>query len=143
MRIATRFSIAVHILAILGMELSSEPTSEYMAGSIGVNPVVVRNIIGMLKRAKLVRTSQGVKGAQLAKPLDRVSLLDVYKAVQCDEELFAIHRNPNPECPAGAQIQATLEGICLKAQNALEKELGTVSVEELVRRLKTKKRSSF
>jgi DNA-binding IscR family transcriptional regulator len=53
-----------------------------MAGSIGVNPVVVRNVTGMLKRAGLVRTQQGVAGTWLARPLSKVTLLDVYRAVE-------------------------------------------------------------
>jgi DNA-binding IscR family transcriptional regulator len=48
MRIANRFSIGVHILSLLGALRDAEHTSEWMAGSIGVNPVVVRNVTGML-----------------------------------------------------------------------------------------------
>src|SRR5579884_4267870 len=98
MRIATRFSIAIHILTLLGFEEGESPTSEWMAGSIGVNPVVVRNILGMLRRAGLVHSQQGVAGARPSRPLDQITMLDVYRAVEEGGPLFAIHSHPNPAC---------------------------------------------
>ncbi len=105
MRIASRFAIGIHVLSLLGSNPEAENTSEWMAASIGVNPVIVRNVTGMLRRAGLVNTRQGVAGTQVARPLAEITLLDVYRAVEAvDEgELFAFHPNPNPRCPVGAQ----------------------------------------
>ena len=75
MRIATRFSIAVHVLATLRMALAAEPTSESMAESVGVNPVTVRNVTGMLRRAGLVSSRRGKAGTHLAKRLDAITLM--------------------------------------------------------------------
>lgn len=135
MRIATRFSIGVHILSILGSDLFDEPTSERMAGSIGVNPVVVRNVTGMLRRAGLVSSSQGVAGARLARPLAGITLLDVYHAVEVDVDLFAIHENPHPDCPVGARIQGTLEAVFTDAQRAMETRLAATTMDLVVERL--------
>jgi DNA-binding IscR family transcriptional regulator len=132
MRIATRFSIAVHILSILGSDLTAEPTSEFMAGSIGVNPVVVRNVTGMLRRAGLVESSQGKAGAFLAKPLASITLLDVYRAVEADTELFAMHRNPHPQCPVGHGIQGALETEFSEAQRAMEHRLAATTMDQIV-----------
>lgn len=132
MRIATRFSIAVHILSLLGTDLPQEPTSEFLAGSIGVNPVVVRNVIGMLKRAGLVLASQGRAGASLAKPLEEVSLLDVYRAVEVGDDLFAIHGNPHPECPVGRNIQGALDSVFTDAQRALENRLAATTLRDVL-----------
>lgn len=115
-----------------------ENTSEWMAGSIGVNPVIVRNVTGMLRRAGLVTTRQGVAGTQLAKPLREITLLDVYRAVDAVEEgdLFAVHPNPNPQCPVGANIQTTLEGVFAEAQRAMETRLAETTMEAVVQQLK-------
>ena len=135
MRIANRFSIAVHILSLLGALRDAEHTSEWMAGSIGVNPVVVRNVTGMLRRAGLVRTQQGVAGTRLARPLSEVSLLDVYRAVEEEGSIFSVHPRPNPRCPVGARIQGTLSEVFGEAQGALERKLAGISLEAVVRKL--------
>jgi Rrf2 family protein len=135
MRIANRFSIAVHILSLLGTIEDAEHTSEWMAGSIGVNPVIVRKISGMLRRAGLVRTSQGVAGAQLARPLSDITLLDVYRAVEPDGALFSVHPRPHPKCEVGSKIQGTLEKVFGEAQDALEAKLAATTMQQLVREM--------
>ncbi len=137
MRIANRFSIAVHILSLLGVLRDTEHTSEWMAGNIGVNPVVVRNVTGMLRRAGLVRTQQGVPGTRLARPLSQITLLDVYRAVEDEASVFSVHPRPNPKCPVGSRIQETLSGVFTSAERAMQANLAAVTVGQLVRRLKS------
>lgn len=135
MRIANRFSIAVHILSLLGALREGEHTSECMAGSIGVNSVVVRNITGMLRRAGLVRTQQGVAGTRLPRPLSQITLLDVYRAVEEDTSVFSVHPRPNPKCPVGSRIQQTLGQIFANAEHAMHAKLEGVTLDHVVRRL--------
>ncbi len=137
MRIAYRFSIAVHILSLLGAFRDAEHTSEWMAGSIGVNPVVVRNITGMLRRAGLVRTHQGVSGTRLARPLSEISLLDVYRAVEDEKSVFSIHPRPNPNCPVGSRIEGTLRAVFTEAETAMETKLEAITVERVIQKLKS------
>jgi DNA-binding IscR family transcriptional regulator len=136
MRIANRFSIGVHILSLLGALRDAQHTSEWMAGSIGVNPVVVRNVTGLLRRAGLVRTQQGVAGTRLARPLSEITLLDVYRAVEGEASVFSIHPRPNPKCPVGARIEVTLGEVFGKAESAMQAELAAISVEQVVRKLR-------
>ena len=136
-RIANRFSIGVHILSLLATLPDAEHTSEWMAGSIGVNPVVVRNVTGMLRRAGLVRTQQGVAGAQLARPLSKVTLLDVYRAVEDEASLFSVHPRPNPKCPVGARIERTLREVFAEAEDAMHGKLAGITLAQVVRRLGT------
>jgi DNA-binding IscR family transcriptional regulator len=136
MTVASRFAIAVHVLTLLDSDVREPYTSEWMAGSIGVNPVVVRNVTGMLRRAGLVTTQQGVPGANLCHRLQDITLLDVFRAVESDREIFAIHARPNPACPIGARIQATLERFFGSAQQAMERELASTTLEDVVRDLR-------
>lgn len=112
-----------------------EHTSGWMAGSIGVNPVIVRNITGMLRRAGLVKTSQGVAGTQLARSLSDITLLDVYRAVEPDGTVFSVHPRPHPGCEVGAKIQGTLEAVFGEAQRAMEAKLAATSMQQLVRKM--------
>lgn len=132
MRTANRFAIAVHILTLLGALGDEHNTSEAMAASIGVNPVIVRNVTGMLRRANLVITQQGIAGTTLARTPAEISLLDVYRAVEPDVELFSIHARPNPKCPVGAKIEDTLQHHFAEAQKAMEDRLAEITVAQVV-----------
>src|SRR4029079_3118805 len=125
-----RFSIGVHILSLLGALRDAEHTSEWMAGSIGVNPVVVRNVSGMLRRAGLVRTQQGVAGTWLARPLSEITLLDVYRAVEDETSLFSVHPHPTPKCPVGARIEETLSDAFAEAEDAMHAKLAHITMQQ-------------
>ena len=134
MKISSRFTVAVHILSLVAIERNELCTSEWIAESVNTNPVVIRRVIGKLRDAGLVQVRRGLGGATLQKPLDEITLLDVYRAVEVVEEgeLFQMHEKPNPNCPVGANIGAVLELILLRAQEAMESVLREITMEELV-----------
>ncbi|MFC5403361.1 Rrf2 family transcriptional regulator [Cohnella soli] len=134
MQISSRFSIAVHVLSLLAISPSAHHTSEWIAGSVGTNPVIIRRVIGQLKKAGLVNVRAGSGGATLVRGLSDIRLLDVYRAVDVVEEgqLFHMHDEPNPQCEVGANIEAVLRLLFGKAQAAMEAVLADVTLEELV-----------
>ena len=131
--ISNRFAVAVHILSLLEINKEERVTSEFIAGSVNTNPVVIRRIIGLLNKAGLVRTNAGVAGATIARPVEQITLLDIYRAVQTDaqEELFAIHDKPNPDCGVGRHIQGSLEAAFTEAQLAMEQKLSSMTLEQI------------
>lgn len=137
MQIASRFAIAVHIMTLLGTFPEESLTSEWMAGSIGVNSVIVRNVIGMLRRAGLVTTRKGTAGAFFALPLTQITLLDIYRAVGMKDDLFSLHTRPNPNCPVGGNIQGSLENVFTKAQHEMEAQLAGTTIAQIVREIKS------
>ena len=143
MRTANRFAIAIQSLCLLGCIEEGEATSEWMAESIGVNPVVVRNILGRLRRAGLVRTQQGAAGAHLTRLPTDITLLDVYNAVEEEGTLFGRHAHPNPHCPVGTQIPLMLDNIFGSAQQTLEDYLASVTLAQVVTELRTTSTTSF
>src|SRR4051794_7445059 len=140
MKISSRFTVAVHILSLVAIERNELCTSEWIAESVNTNPVVIRRVIGKLRDAEIVQVRRGIGGATLQKPLDQISLLDVYRAVEVVEkgELFQMHEKPNPNCPVGANVGAILELILLRAQEAMESVLGEITMDELVKVLAKK-----
>lgn len=140
MKISSRFSVAVHILSLLSINSTEHCTSEWIAGSVNTNPVIIRRVLGQLKKAGLVHVRSGTGGASLAKDLEQITLLDVYRAVEVVEEghLFHIHEQPNPQCPVGANIQFVLELILTRAQSAMEDILDGVTMSQLVTDLRQK-----
>ena len=62
-----------------------------------------------------------------------ITLRDVYCAVECEGQLFALHHEkPNPRCPVGRNIQAVLERATTAAQGALERELGERTLADVL-----------
>ncbi|MCG7408158.1 Rrf2 family transcriptional regulator [Paenibacillus sp. ACRRX] len=134
MKISSRFSVAVHILCLLALERSQLLTSDWIAGSVNTNPVVIRRLTGKLKQAGLVQVRPGTGGATLLKEPEQITLLDIYRAVEVVEEgeLFHMHEQPNPDCFVGANIQSVLEGILVSAQAAMERVLAEIPLSALV-----------
>jgi DNA-binding IscR family transcriptional regulator len=135
MSISSRFAVGIHILALIEINKDGVSSSEFLAGSVNTNPAVIRKIMGMLKKAGLIEVHPGIAGAKLAKERSDITLLDVYTAVNVvqDKELFSLHENPNPECPVGRNIQNTIEPLFSTAQLAMEKVLGSVTLEDVVK----------
>ncbi|HEM2804430.1 Rrf2 family transcriptional regulator [Streptococcus suis] len=139
MQISSRFTIASHILVLLALEGEKEKqTSTSIAGSVGVNPVIIRNILSQLKEAGLVEVARGVGGARLAQGPDQITLLHVYQAVELFGEkgqLFAFHEQPNPFCQVGRNIHPLLDSRLENAQSALENELAKTRLVDLLAEL--------
>ncbi len=139
MQITSRFTIAVHIICALEYFGDSETvTSNFLAGSVGANPVIVRNVMGNLKEAGIISISQGKTGIHLAKDPAEISFYDVYKAVDCvgEEGLFRFHENPNPDCPVGKNIHKALGGKLMDVQKSMEDELRRIRIADVSFQLK-------
>ena len=126
----SEYSIAVHVLSLLNQQ-GTPKSSEHLAGSVGVNPVVIRNVTGLLRRGGLLETRRGVTGARLTRPAEQISLLEVYRAVQAPESVLKVHQKPNPNCPVGARIQCVLDDVFGQAQAAMEAELARVKLSDV------------
>lgn len=126
MQVSTKFTIAIHLLvATRYFGDSRKVTSRFLAGSIGCNPVVVRNIMSQLERAGIISARRGSGGISLERPLSEVTFLDVYRAVETngDGDLFRFHENPNPDCPVGGKIHLALDGELRGVQESFEEDL--------------------
>ncbi len=135
MQITSKFTIAVHIItAIDFFKDTQKVTSTFLAGSVGANPVIVRNVMGMLKDAGIIAISQGKSGMTLAKPLDKITFYAIYKAVGAIHEagLFHFHETPNIQCPVGRNIHKAVDGKLVKVQQALEEALKHITMAEVV-----------
>ena len=136
MQISSRFTIAVHIFMCIHIfEKDHKITSDFLADSIQVNPVVIRRLLSQLKAAGLVRVQRGSGGASMAKPLDQITFLDIYRAVDCVEEgaLFHFHENPNPNCPVGRNVHRVLDGRLKQIQGAMEREMAGITLESVMK----------
>jgi len=135
MQISSRFTIAVHIFACMEYFGGKEKiTSDFLSKSVNVNPVIIRNIMSQLREAGLVNVARGTGGITLAKKAEDITLLDVFNAVESLDEgkLFHFHENPSQACPVGRNIHAILDQKLDRVQNAMEKELASVTVADIM-----------
>ena len=133
MQFSSRLPIAVHILlAIVEFEGKNKTTSVFLAGSVNVNPVIIRNTLGQLKAAGLITVKAGEGGSALAKKPEDISLMDIFEAVEKEEELFHFHENPNPECPVGRNVHAVLDKRLLSIQEAMKQEMKSITLQSLI-----------
>ena len=135
MQISSRFTIAVHVLiCIETFKDKFKTTSDFLASSVNVNPVVIRRILQQLKKAGIVEVKRGSGGADLAGKPEDITLLDVYTAVESVEEgqLFHFHENPNPQCPVGRNIHNILDDRLKKIQDAMEAQMRSVTIRDVM-----------
>ena len=140
MKIASRFTVAVHTLLVIhtfGRE--QKTTSDFIAASVQVNPVIIRRTLLSLKAAGMIEVKAGSGGATIVRDLKDVTMYDVYRAVDSVEgDIFHFHENPNPACPVGKNIHAVLDTHLADAQAAMENELKKVTLFDLTRELDQK-----
>lgn len=125
-----RFSISVHILTLLATAQEAFLSSEWIAGSININPVLVRKEISNLREHGLVNSKEGKNGGtQLAKSAGQILLSDVYEAVKQSPLLGVAKNSPNPDCMVGRQINQHLDDLYEEVDKALLAKLGQTTLE--------------
>lgn len=100
MQISSKFTVALHIFTCVdAFKDEYKVTSDFLAGSINTNPVIVRRLLAKLKNAGLIKVARGTGGIELTRPLNKISFLDVYAAIEPENKalnLFLachLHRN--------------------------------------------------
>ncbi|SFM61497.1 DNA-binding transcriptional regulator, IscR family [Algoriella xinjiangensis] len=125
-----RFATALHILVLADKFKNEIITSDFIAGSINVNPVVVRREIKFLKEAGFIDSKKGKEGGCfLIKNANDILLGDVYKLVN-QENVFGKMNHTNPECPIGKAMNQNLETLFSNTENQLIKTLNNQTLRQ-------------
>lgn len=135
MQISSRFTIAIHMFSCIEtFGKDYKITSDFLASSINVNPVIIRKILSQLRNAGLVEVARGTGGTTATRPIDQITFYDVYLAVDLLEEgeLFHFHENPNIQCPVGKNIHSALDDKLRDIQEAMENEMKKYTIADVV-----------
>lgn len=132
MKISTRFSDAIHILAFLNIYHDTKLSSQNIANSVMTSPVVVRRIMASLQKAGLIITTHGSPNPHLAKSPDDINLLDIYYAVEGHQQLFTVDPKTNPQCIVGGNIQTVLSRYYDEVQNAAMGRLARITLGDVI-----------
>lgn len=110
-------------------------TSNFLSTTLDVNPIHIQRYLLQLRTAGLVWIARGNRGIKTMKPLNEITLLDVYRAVEGirDTEPYSYVKHPILENPLCENLHVVLDPKLMEAQNALEAELQKTTVEDLIR----------
>jgi Rrf2 family protein len=137
---SSRFATAVHILTLLATEKDQSLTSEYVAGSVNTNPVVIRRLLRKLAEAGLVSSCPGsAGGSRLARDARQITLLDAYAAVESGELFGEASQEPNPKCPVGKHIGEVLAPRIQAAESAAAASLRKTTIADLISEVQHRK----
>lgn len=129
-----RFAMAAHALALLSRSDEGYP-SAYIASSVNTHAVFLRRILRDLVRAGLVVAREGRAGGyRLSRPAARITLADVYRAVEPGGPLAPSPAAPNAQCPVGAGMQGAFAEASTLAERGFLDALRSRSVADLARR---------
>ena len=128
-----QFSIGVHIMQVLHVRADQKVTSTLLSESVNADPGSVRLVLAKLAKAGLIATTRGRGGSsQLARPAQRISLLDIYKATAAPP-VFAVHSHPiERRCVVSTHHKETMMQVLGDCQKAFEAALARKKLSDTV-----------
>lgn len=132
-----RFAIALHILTLLEKTKGEVLSSEYLAGSININPAMVRKELVNLRNHGFVQSKEGKNGGSwLAISPDQITLGAVYQSVRQHSLLGQQKNSPNPKCPVGKDINKHLDNLYQDTEMVLIHQLNKETLADFSQKFK-------
>ena len=133
MRNDNRLSRMLHVL----IHMAQHPvpiTSELIAGILSTNAVVVRRTMAGLREGGYVRSVKGHGGGwSQAQPRERISLLDVYRAIG-EPPVFALGlSDDHPRCLVEQGVNAALREALDEAREQLLTRFAATTLDTIAR----------
>ena len=129
--ISGKFAITIHILTLLSKFPNDYLSSEFIAGSMNLHPVLVRKEIANLKKNNIVESKEGKNGGtRLLKPATTISLDTIFKMTFDTVTLGFSKNQPNPDCPVGKQINKNLENLYENINEKISLQLNGITLED-------------
>lgn len=129
-----RFSIAVHILTLLTHFKDRYIQSSFIAASVNVNPVIVRRVLGLLKKGNLVESKEGQQGgSRLAVDPERITLWEVFELTNQEFLLSALPTDPNQQCLIGRNINERLSNLFNEVNDSIAHKLKSNTIADFHR----------
>lgn len=135
MQISIKCSVAIHCLIFIHEAKGTvKVTSNLLAESTGSNPVVIRNILSALKKAKLITVSRGTGGAELCVDPSQITLYQIYTALEPNgvTSLIGIHPCQNRPCPVAQNIRKVLQTPYNTIENAVKEAMEGITLQSII-----------
>ncbi len=130
----TRFATIIHILTLLAKYPNEWLSSDWIAGSININPVIVRKELGVLQEVSLIISRKGKEGgSKLNISSDKITLADIYLSVKNSDILGKKNLKTNPKCPIGKSINEKLESLFTETDQLVVESLKHKTLYDFVK----------
>ena len=128
----TRLSGVLHVLLHLS-QVTVPLTSDALAKTMGTNGPVFRRTMAGLREAGYVTSEKGHGGGwKLARPLNEITLFDIYAALG-RPGLFAIgSRNEHSGCKIEQAVNVALSGTMAKAEEIFMASFQDITLDRLM-----------
>lgn len=128
-----RFATIIHILTLLAKNTGQWSSSDWIAESIQINPVMVRRELGVLHEMGWVASKKGKEGgSKLIVPSSDISLSDILKATKGNHVLGRKNSCRSSNCPIGREINGELDKLFGETDQILFDALGQRSLKSFV-----------
>lgn len=142
MGLSSRSAVAIHALTMLARWDDRSLTSAEIADSLASNPVLVRRILGSLRDADLVWSTEGRGGGwSLVRTPGEITLYDAYIAVEEGPILSRHAHPPSNACEVGRHMHNLLDTEFRDAEEAMKERLGRTTIAHLVQQVLASERA--
>ncbi len=129
----TRFATVMHILVLMVEYPGKWLSSDWIAQSININPVIVRKALSSLQEQGWVTSRKGKDGgSMLTVTSDEITLGAIYKVVKNSDVLGRRNLNPNPKCPVGKNINEKLQALSAETNELVVASLQGKTLKDFV-----------
>lgn len=129
----TRFATIIHILTLLAKNPDRWLNSDWIAGSIDINPVIVRKELSFLQDQGWVISRKGKDGGSMLHVSScEITLADIYKMVKTSNVLGRKNRCTDAKCPIGRDINKELENLFIETDEIVFRALQHKSLKNFV-----------
>lgn len=127
----SRLSGVLHVLLHMA-EAEAPLTSDELARAMQTNPVVVRRLLGGLRRAGFVHSEKGHGGGwTIARNLAAITLRDIYDAIGQPNLMAMGNRTEAPGCLVEQAVNAALDTAFRDAEALLLARFADVTLAQL------------
>ena len=134
MKYSTKLSDTIHLLVFLYLAEGDRITSAKIAESVKTNPAYIRQLMSALKKGGLITSDRGQANAALTRNVDRITMLDIYRAVEGEKPLLHLDIHTNPECGVGVNIQLAIGDFYREVQDAAEQKMRKITLKDIIER---------
>ncbi|HEY1768925.1 MAG TPA: Rrf2 family transcriptional regulator [Chthoniobacterales bacterium] len=132
-----QFTFAVHIMTMLAFS-GEKLDSQRLAASVNTNPVVVRRLLMALHAAGLLTTEAGRNGgARLTRSPEKISLLQIYDAIEPRPIIAINRRRAARHCPVSCQMKNVMTSVATSTDGAVRRHLRAITLQQVLRKVKT------
>jgi len=135
----SKLSLALHTLGHLAIDQNEPRTSATIARHNDTNDVVVRRVLGLLRKAGLVVSEKGHAGGwKLARPAEEITLADIYLALGERFMRQDIKGEENPAtCLIERAVREEVESALNEAEQVLVEKLRATDLSKIANQANT------